>query len=122
MARATNVPATRKRRKKTLKQAKGYFGSKSLLYKTAKEQVMHSLNYAYRDRRTVKREYRKLWIQRINASCRLCDISYNQFMYGLRLANVEINRKMLSEIAINDFESFKGLVDTAKSNRSSKVI
>ncbi len=114
MARVKNSPVTRARRKKILKQAKGYFGSKHLLFRTAKEQVFHSLKYSYIHRRTVKRDYRKLWIRRINAGCRLVDISYSQFMYGLKLANVNINRKMLSELAINDFETFKNLVETAK--------
>ncbi|OQC11361.1 MAG: 50S ribosomal protein L20 [Tenericutes bacterium ADurb.Bin087] len=114
MARVKSSPVTRARRKKVLKQAKGYFGSKSLLFKTAKEQVMHSLRYAYIDRRRIKRDYRKLWIKRINAGCRMCEISYSQFMHGLKLANVDINRKMLSELAINDFETFKGLTETAK--------
>lgn len=114
MARVKNSPVTRARRKKVLKEAKGYFGSKSLIYRTAKEQVMHSYRYAYNDRRRVKREYRKLWIKRINAGCRMCEISYSQFMHGLKLANIDINRKMLSELAIHDFDTFKGLTDTAK--------
>lgn len=114
MARVKSSPVTRARRKKVLKQAKGYFGAKSLLFKTAKEQVMHSLRYAYIDRRRIKRDYRKLWIKRINAGCRMCEISYSQFMHGLKLANVDINRKMLSELAIHDFETFKGLTETAK--------
>ncbi len=114
MARVKNSPVTRARRKKILKQAKGYFGSKHLLFRTAKEQVFHSLKYSYIHRRTLKRDYRKLWIRRINAGCRLCEISYSQFMHGLKLANVNINRKMLSELAINDFDTFKGLTDTAK--------
>ncbi|MGI6734777.1 MAG: 50S ribosomal protein L20 [Tenericutes bacterium ADurb.Bin239] len=114
MARVKSSPVTRARRKKVLKQAKGYFGAKSLLFKTAKEQVMHSLRYAYIDRRRIKRDYRKLWIKRINAGCRMCEISYSQFMHGLKLANIDINRKMLSELAIHDFETFKGLTETAK--------
>ncbi len=114
MPRVKNSPATRARRKRVLKQAKGYFGSKHLLFRTAKEQVMHSLQYAYIDRRKIKRDYRKLWIKRINAGCRLCEISYSQFMHGLKLANINVNRKMLSELAIHDFETFKGLTDTAK--------
>ncbi len=105
---------TRARRKRVLKRASGYFGSKHLLYKTAKEQVMHSLQYAYNDRRKLKSEYRKLWIRRINAACRMNDISYSKFMHGLKLANININRKMLSEIAINDPATFSGLVKTAK--------
>ena len=105
---------TRQRRNKVLKLAKGYFGSKHRLFKTAKEQVMHSLAYAYRDRRNIKRDFRKLWINRINAACRMCDISYSVFMNGLKKANVNINRKMLSELAINDFPAFESLVKTAK--------
>lgn len=105
---------THLRRKKILKQAKGYFGSKHLLFKTAKEQVMRSLNYAYIDRRNIKRDFRKLWIKRINAACRLNNISYSKFMHGLKLANIEINRKMLSEIAIHDEKAFANLVEIAK--------
>lgn len=105
---------TRQRRNKILKLAKGYFGSKHRLFKTAKEQVLHSLSYAYRDRRNIKRDFRKLWIKRINAACRMCDISYSVFMNGLKKANVSINRKMLSELAINDFPAFESLVKTAK--------
>lgn len=105
---------TRRRRKKSLKLAKGYFGAKHKLYKTAHEQVMHSLKYAYRDRRNLKREMRRLWIARINAAARMNDISYSQLMHGLKLANVEINRKMLSEIAISDPAGFTAIVNTAK--------
>ena len=97
-----------------LKLAKGYFGSKHTLYKTAHEQVMHSLAYSYRDRRQVKRDMRKLWIARINAAARLNDISYSKLMHGLKLANVEVNRKMLSEIAICDPKGFTAIVNTAK--------
>ena len=104
----------RARRKKALKQAKGYFGSKHRLYKTAKEQVMHSGAYAYRDRKARKRDFRKLWITRINAACRLNEISYSKFIDGLNKANVEINRKMLSEIAIDDSKAFAELVKVAK--------
>ena len=105
---------TRQRRNKVLKLAKGYFGSKHRLFKTAKEQVMHSLAYAYRDRRNIKRDFRKLWIKRINAACRMCDISYSVFMNGLKKANVNINRKMLSELAINDLPAFESVVKAAK--------
>lgn len=105
---------TRNRRKKVLKLAKGYFGSKHLLYRTANEQVMHSLKYSYIGRKQTKREMRKLWIARINAACRQYDLSYSKFMHGLKLANVNVNRKMLSEIAIHDEKGFKDLVDTAK--------
>ena len=109
------------RRVKVLKQAKGYFGSKHKLYKTAKEQVMHSLKYAYRDRRQNKREMRKLWITRINAACRMNGISYSKFINGLNNAGVEINRKMLSEIAINDEKAFANLVEIAKTGKAPKV-
>ncbi len=105
---------TRQRRKKVLKLAKGYFGSKHLLYRTANEQVMHSLKYAYTGRKQVKREMRKLWIARINAACHQYDINYSKFMHGLKLANVNVNRKMLSEIAIHDENGFKDLVEVAK--------
>ena len=96
-----------------IKLAKGYFGAKHKLYKTAHEQVMHSMAYAYRDRRNLKRNMRKLWIARINAAARMNDISYSKLMHGLKLANVEINR-MLSEIAICDPEGFTAIVETAK--------
>ena len=121
MARVKGGTIHRARRKKVMKQAKGYFGSKHRLYKTAKEQVMHSLTYAYRDRRQKKRDFRKLWITRINAACRMNDISYSKFMNGLSLAGVEINRKMLSEIAIESPESFTELVETAKSALNGEV-
>ena len=114
MARVTGGTVTHARRKRVLKRASGYFGSKHLLFKTAKEQVMHSLRYAYVSRRNIKRDYRKLWIRRINAACRLNDISYSKFMYGLKQANININRKMLSELAINDPKAFADLVKTAK--------
>ena len=112
MARVKGGYTTRHRRKKVIKLAKGYFGAK--LYKTAHEQVMHSMAYAYRDRRNLKRNMRKLWIARINAAARMNDISYSKLMHGLKLANVEINRKMLSEIAICDPEGFTAIVETAK--------
>ena len=114
MARVKGGTVTRARRKKILKQAEGYFGSKHLLFKTAKEQVLHSLRYAYNSRRLVKRDYRKLWIKRINAACHLNGISYSKFMSGLKKSNITINRKMLSEIAIADPAAFTGLVNTAK--------
>ena len=114
MARVKGGYTTRRRRKKVLKLAKGFFGSKHALYKTAHEQVMNSLEYAYRDRRNLKREMRRLWIARINAAARMNDISYSKLMHGLKLANVDINRKMLSEIAIADPEGFTAIVDTAK--------
>ena len=107
---------THARRKRVLKRASGYFGSKHLLFKTAKEQVMHSLRYAYVDRRNIKRDYRRLWIRRINAACRMNDISYSKFMHGLKVANVNVNRKMLSELAIHDPKAFADLVKLAKAN------
>lgn len=115
MARVKGGTIHRARRKKVMKQAKGYFGSKHRLYKSAKEQVMHSGAYAYRDRRQKKRDFRKLWITRINAACRENDISYSKFMNGLKLAGVTVNRKMLSEVAIDNPETFTSLVEMAKS-------
>ncbi|MCF0107658.1 MAG: 50S ribosomal protein L20 [Bacilli bacterium] len=114
MARVKGGTVTHARRKRMLKRASGYFGSKHLLFKTAKEQVMHSLRYAYIDRRKLKRDYRKLWIRRINAACRMYDISYSKFMFGLKEANINVNRKMLSELAINDTKAFAELVKVAK--------
>lgn len=122
MARVKGGTIHAARRKKVLKQAKGYFGSKHKLYKTAKEQVMHSLKYAYRDRRQTKRNMRKLWITRINAACRMNEISYSKFIDGLNKAGIEINRKMLSEIAINDASAFTALVKLAKDGLDGKVI
>ena len=117
MTRVKNGVQTKRRHKKVLKEASGYFGSKHRLYKSAKEQLMHSSVYAYRDRRQKKREFRKLWITRINAACRMNDISYSKFIDGLNKAGVTINRKMLSEIAINDEEAFKELVNIAKTGK-----
>ena len=114
MARIKGSTPSRNRHKKVLKQAKGYFGSKHLLYRTAHEQVMHSLKYAYIDRRKLKRDMRKLWIARINAAARMNDISYSNLMHGLKLANVNVNRKMLSEIAIADPDGFKTICEEAK--------
>ena len=114
MARVKGGTVARARRKKTLKEAKGYFGSKHRLYKTAKEQLLHSGVYAYRDRRQKKRDFRKLWITRINAACRENEISYSKFINGLSVAGIEINRKMLSELAIENKEAFTELVKLAK--------
>jgi len=114
MARVKGGTVTRKRRKRVLKLAKGYYGSKHALFKTAKQQVMKSGQYAYRDRRQRKREFRKLWIARINAAARLNDISYSQLMHGLKLAGIDINRKMLSDLAVNDEKAFAQLVEQAK--------
>ena len=121
MARVKNGAVTKARHKKVLKEAKGYFGSKHRLYKTAKEQLMHSGQYAFRDRKQKKRDFRKLWITRINAACRQNDISYSRFIEGLTKAGVEINRKMLSEIAINDPKAFAELVKVAKDGKAGKV-
>ena len=114
MARVTRGFATRRYRNKILKLAKGYFGSKHRLHKTANEQVMRSWAYAYRDRRNKKRDFRKLWITRISAAAKLNGISYSKLMHGLKLANININRKMLSELAIHDAAAFTSLVETAK--------
>ena len=121
MARVKNGAVTKARHKKVLKEAKGYFGSKHRLYKSAKEQLMHSGQYAFRDRKQKKRDFRKLWITRINAACRQNDISYSRFIEGLNKAGVEVNRKMLSEIAINDPKMFSEFVKIAKDGKAGKV-
>ena len=113
MPRVKGGTIHRARRKKVMKAAKGYFGSKHRLYKTAKEQVMHSLKYSYRDRRQKKRDFRKLWITRINAACRQNNISYSKFINGLNIAGIAINRKMLSELAIDNEKAFADLVKVA---------
>jgi large subunit ribosomal protein L20 len=122
MARVKAGKTTKARHKKVLKQAKGYFGSKHRLYRTAKEQIMHSLSYAYRDRKQNKREYRKLWIVRINAACRENEISYSRLIDGLNKAGALINRKMLSEVAINDPKGFSEIVKMAKAGLEGKTI
>ena len=114
MPRVKGGYVTRRRRKAVLKLAKGYYGSKHTLYKTAHEQVMRSLQYAFRDRKARKRDFRKLWIQRINAACQLNGMKYSKFINGLANADVQINRKMLAEMAVNDAEGFKQLVEVAK--------
>ncbi|API90804.1 MULTISPECIES: 50S ribosomal protein L20 [Bacillota] len=114
MPRVKGGTVTRKRRKRVLKLAKGYYGSKRTLFKTAKQQVMKSGQYAYRDRKQKKRDFRKLWISRINAAARLNDMSYNKLMHGLKVAGIDINRKMLSDLAINDEKAFSQLVTKAK--------
>ncbi len=114
MARVKGGNVSKNRRRKVLKQAKGYFGSKHRLYKTAQEQLFHSGAYAYRDRKQNKRNFRKLWITRINAACRLNDISYSRFINGLNIAGVTVNRKMLSELAIDNEKAFADLVEIAK--------
>ena len=114
MARVKGGLHTHKRRKRVLKLAKGYRGAKSKQFRTAKQAVMKSLKYSYTGRKLKKRDYRKLWIARINAAARMNDISYSRLMHGLKLAGVEVNRKMLSEMAINDSEGFSNLVNVAK--------
>jgi large subunit ribosomal protein L20 len=114
MARVKGGFVTRRRHKKILKLAKGYFGSKHRLFKTANAQVMKSLLYAYRDRRQRKRDFRKLWIVRINAAARQNGLSYNKMMHGLKLAGVNINRKILADLAVNDSKAFADLAAAAK--------
>ena len=114
MARIKGAMMTRKRRKKTLKLAKGYWGSKSKHFKMAKEQVMKSGNYAFVGRKQKKRDFRSLWITRINAACRAEGVNYSTFMNGLKKSGIELNRKMLSEMAIHDPKSFSALDETAK--------
>ena len=114
MARVKGAMMTRKRRKKILGYAKGYWGSKSKHYKMANQAVMKSLKYAYAGRKMKKREFRQLWISRINAACKLNGMNYSTFMHGLKLAGVDMNRKMLSELAIHDAQAFTALVEKAK--------
>lgn len=114
MPRVKGGTVTRKRRKKVLKLAKGYFGSKHTLYKVANQQVMKSGNYAFRDRRQKKRDFRKLWITRINAAARMNGLSYSRLMHGLKLSGIEVNRKMLADLAVNDLTAFNQLADAAK--------
>ncbi len=114
MARVKRAMMTRKRRKKTLQMAKGYFGAKSKRFKMAKQAVLKSGNYAYIGRKQKKRDFRRLWITRISAACRMNDISYSQFMNGLKKAGITLNRKMLSELAIHDAPAFTALVAKAK--------
>ena len=114
MPRVKGGYVTRRRRKRVLKLAKGYFGSKHTLYRTANEQVMRSMKYAYRDRKQKKRNFRKLWITRINAQARIEGISYSQLVNGLHKANIEVNRKMLADMAVNDQKAFKVLVEKAQ--------
>ena len=121
MPRVKGGTVARARRKKVLKQAEGYFGSKHRLYKTAHEQVMHSGQYAFRDRRQNKRNFRKLWIVRINAGCRENEISYSKFISGLNKAGIIVNRKMLSEIAIDNPQGFTELVNIAKDALNGKA-
>ena len=121
MTRVKGGNVAKNRRRKVLKAAKGYFGSKHRLIKTAQEQTFHSGVYAFRDRRQNKRNFRKLWIQRINAACRENEISYSKFINGLTKAGIEVNRKMLSTIAIDDAAAFTQLVNVAKAALEGKT-
>lgn len=114
MSRVKNSVQTRKRRKKVLKLAKGYFGRKSKVFRTANQAVIRSANYAYRDRRRKKRDFRRLWIARINAATRMNGMSYSKFMHGLKEKNIQLNRKVLADMAVNDIEAFAKLVETVK--------
>ena len=118
MARVKRAVHSKKHRRATLDRAKGYFGNKSRSYRAANEQVMHSLQYAYRDRRARKGEFRKLWIQRINAACRLHDTSYSQFIAGLHAAGIEVDRKILADLAVTDDAAFGALVAAARAGRN----
>lgn len=122
MTRVKGGTVAKNRRRKVLKEAKGYFGSKHRLFKTAQEQLFHSGEYAYRDRKANKRNFRKLWITRINAACRMNDISYSKFMNGLAKAGIEINRKMLSEMAIENPTAFAKLVEASKNALNGKSV
>lgn len=114
MPRVKGGTVTRKRRKKVIKLAKGYYGSKHTLYKVANQQVMKSLMYAYRDRRQKKRDFRKLWITRINAAARMNGLSYSRLMHGLKVAGIDVNRKMLADLAVTDEKAFAELANVAK--------
>ncbi|MFC5287992.1 50S ribosomal protein L20 [Actinokineospora guangxiensis] len=116
MARVKRAVNAQKKRRTTLELASGYRGQRSRLYRKAKEQVLHSLNYAYRDRRARKGDFRKLWIQRINAAARLNGITYNRFIQGLNVAGVEVDRKILAELAVSDPAAFTALAEIAKAN------
>ena len=114
MARVKGGFVTRRRHKKVLKLARGYFGSKHRLFRTANQQVMKSLLYAYRDRRRKKRDFRRLWVTRINAAARINGLSYSKFMFGLKLAGIDVNRKMLADLAVTDAKAFSDLAVAAK--------
>jgi large subunit ribosomal protein L20 len=119
MARVKGAVTAKKRHKATLERAKGYYGNKSRSYRAANEQVMHSLNYAFRDRRAKKGEFRQLWIQRINAACRLNGTTYSRFIAGLKAAGIEVDRKVLSDLAITDPAAFTALVEAANAASTS---
>lgn len=120
MARVKRSVGAHKKRRTVLKQAKGYNGLKKNVYRRAKEQVYKSMSYAYRDRRTKKRDFRRLWVTRINAAARLNGLSYNQFIHGLKLAEVELDRKVLADIAVHDAAAFTAIADVAKSALEAK--
>ena len=113
MARVTRPAQSRRRRRAVLSRAKGYYGNKSRSWRAANEQLMHSGNYAFRDRRARKNDFRRLWIQRINAACRQNGTSYSRFISGLRAAGIEVDRKVLADLAVNDAETFSALVEAA---------
>jgi len=116
MSRVKNIPASKNRRKKLLKRAKGFRGGRSKLIRTAKETVMRSMAFATKHRKDKKRSFRKLWITRLNAACRMCNISYSKLLSGLKKSNIVLNRKILSEIARNDFDTFKQIVKESQKN------
>jgi large subunit ribosomal protein L20 len=119
MSRTRNSPASRNRRRKALKNAKGYYGAKSRLYRTANEAVIRSLRFSYRDRKVRKRQFRRLWITRINAAARLNGLSYSRFIDGLNRAQIDVDRKMLAELAVSDQQVFNQLVEVAKAHLGS---
>ncbi len=121
MARATNSPASRQRRKRMLKNAKGYYASKSKLFRYAKDAVHHAWQYAYRDRKKKKAEFRALWIVRVNAACRAAGLSYSRFIEGLKAANIELDRKVMSDLAIRDEVAFNSLVQKAQDALKNKA-
>ncbi|MEO0415755.1 MAG: 50S ribosomal protein L20 [Verrucomicrobiota bacterium] len=121
MPRATNSPASRKRRKRILKKAKGFRGSRSKLYRYAKDAVYKSQTWAYRDRKTRKRNFRRLWIQRISAAARNNEITYSRFMEGLKAANIDLDRKVLADIAVHDADAFTAIADKAKAALEDKA-
>jgi len=121
MARVKRAVHSKKHRRATLERAKGYYGNKSRSYRAANEQVMHSLQYAFRDRRARKGEFRKLWIQRINAACRENGVSYSRFINGLKLAEVEVDRKVLADLAVTDATAFAALVKVATDAQAAKA-
>ncbi len=121
MARVKRAVHGRKHHRAILEQAKGYYGDKSRTYRAANEQLMHSMQYAYRDRRARKGDFRKLWIQRINAAARLNGVSYSRFINGLHLAGIEVDRKVLADLAVNDAQAFKALVELSLAAVSTKA-